>query len=64
MGVYTLASSALQGPSVPINDNIKLHRLFERNENAYPDCMAIINGGMYNTIECRFNVVQQINMKT
>lgn len=49
MGVYTLASSALQGPSVPINDNIKLHRLFERNENVYPDSMAIISGGMYNT---------------
>ncbi|XP_025206776.1 uncharacterized protein LOC112602747 [Melanaphis sacchari] len=43
MGVYPEASSILQGPSVPIKNDIQLHRLFERNENFYPEHMAIMH---------------------
>ncbi|XP_026808972.1 uncharacterized protein LOC113551127 [Rhopalosiphum maidis] len=44
MGVYSVASSILQGPSVPINNDIQLHRLFERNEKVYPEHMAVMHG--------------------
>lgn len=47
MGVRPAMMSALQGPSVRINENVKLHRLFERNEIEYPEHMAVIHGGTY-----------------
>jgi len=47
MGVYPATSSTLQGPSVPINNDVQLHRLFERNESAYPENMAVMHGGTY-----------------
>lgn len=47
MGVHPATTSALLGPSVPINENVKLHRLFERNESAYPEHMAVINEGIH-----------------
>lgn len=47
MGVYPTASSILQGPSVPINNDIQLHRLFERNEKVYPEHMAVMHEGMW-----------------
>ncbi|XP_050436014.1 uncharacterized protein LOC126842859 isoform X2 [Adelges cooleyi] len=37
-----MTTSILQGPSVPIGKNIKLHKLFEKNENIYGDQMAVI----------------------
>lgn len=65
MGVYTLTSSALQGPSVPINEGVKLHRLFERNENAYPEHLAIIHGGTYHkNVGHSLNFVQNTYFKT
>lgn len=46
MDVYP-ATSALRGPSVPIDSDCdQLHRLFERNENAYPECTAVIHEGI------------------
>lgn len=45
MGVYPATTSTLQGPSVMINNDIQLHRLFERNESAYPEHMAVMHGG-------------------
>lgn len=47
MGVNPATSSALQGPSVPVTDDVKLHRLFERNEKTYPDNLAVIYEGTY-----------------
>lgn len=44
MEVYPEAS-ALLGPSVPIHDDVKLHRLFERNANSYPGHMAVVHEG-------------------
>lgn len=44
--------SALQGPSIPIDEEVELHRLFERNKNSYPDNMAIIHEG---TLEYTYN---------
>ncbi|KAL5233037.1 hypothetical protein ACI65C_000447 [Semiaphis heraclei] len=44
MGVYPATTSTLQGPSVMINNDIQLHRLFERNESAYPEHMAVMHG--------------------
>lgn len=48
MGVHTATapSAYLQGPAVPIDERVKLHRLFERNENAYPEHMAVIHEGI------------------
>jgi len=46
MGVYPATSSTLQGPSVSISNDIQLHRLFERNESAYPEHMALMHVGM------------------
>jgi len=56
MGVYPATSSTLQGPSVPINNDIQLHRLFERNESAYPEHMAVMHGGTY--MEMYFYIFQ------
>ncbi|VVC31519.1 AMP-binding, conserved site,AMP-dependent synthetase/ligase,Phosphopantetheine binding ACP domain [Cinara cedri] len=42
MDVYP-ATSVLRGPFYTINGDVKLHRLFERNENAYPDSTAVIH---------------------
>jgi len=47
MGVYSETTSTLQGPSVMINNDVQLHRLFERNESAYPEHMAVMHGGKY-----------------
>lgn len=46
MDVYPI-TSALMGPSAPTNENVKLHRLFEQNEQAYSDNLAIIHEGTY-----------------
>lgn len=42
--VYPKAS-ALQGPSVRIRDDVRLHRLFERNANSYPGHVAVVHEG-------------------
>ncbi|XP_050536385.1 gramicidin S synthase 2 isoform X2 [Daktulosphaira vitifoliae] len=41
MEIYPV-TSVLQGPSVPVNKKIKLHRLFEKNEKNYEDHLAVI----------------------
>lgn len=44
MEVYP-KTSALQGPSVPIHEDVKLHRLFEQNAKSYPGHMAVVHEG-------------------
>lgn len=39
-------TSALQGPSVPVNKKVRLHRLFEQNEKNYGDHLAVIYEGI------------------
>lgn len=43
--VRVAAPSVLWGPSVSIDEDVKLHRLFERNEKSYPEYAAVVHEG-------------------
>lgn len=58
--VRVAAPSVLRGPSVSIDKDVKLHRLFERNEKSYPGHAAVVHEGK----TCARSIYYELTVET